>query len=422
MSKIFIFLSNSQYKKFFEVCCKNNIDIIFNITDKNIRDRVEFFSQDLSDKYISSQLKEEMPFHISIDLTSILNYLQKETWKTYCNIESFFLNDAIKSACNPSINTIIVGSSYAKYGIDPTYMHTPAINFGLTSQDIYYSFSIARKIIKSNKNIKNVVFPTGYYIFHSDLSRATSSSAKEVVAATYIRALGDAHHAINLPKIKMHLPEHLCFLDPEKTFAYLCHEEFQRREGKSAHLMRTFLEPAQKTQNIPWKELYNFPRTEDERVQLYSSQKQYFWEQLSADARMLLGYQRAREHNKLYAYTETEAENKKLFDKFVTFCNKNGVNLYVLLMPQTDEYIRWLNPAFRSHYFQILDSIKGSFYFINYLNTTLFKLNDFADADHLNEQGAEKVSKILNDILIFNKSSHLKIIKYHENNCDSNQK
>ena len=28
MSKIFIFLSNSQYKKFFEVCCKNNIDII----------------------------------------------------------------------------------------------------------------------------------------------------------------------------------------------------------------------------------------------------------------------------------------------------------------------------------------------------------------------------------------------------------
>lgn len=137
---------------------------------------------------------------------------------------------------------------------------------------------------------------------------------------------------------------------------------------------------------------------------------------------MLLGYQRAQEHNKLYKHTETKIENNKLFDEFVTFCNKNGVTLYVLLMPQTDEYIRWLNPAFRSHYFQILDSIKGSFHFVNYLDTTLFTLDDFSDADHLNEKGAEKVSIILNDILTFNKSIPLKITKYHANNCDANQK
>lgn len=319
-------------------------------------------------------------------------YLEQTTWDIYCNVESFYLDNAIEVACNSDINTIIVGSSYAKYGINPTYLQARAINLGLSSQDIYYSCKIAQKIINANKSIKNIVLPTAYYTFYSDLSRAVSAYARQIVATTYVRALGDAHHATNLPEVELKLPEQLWFLDPEKTYTYLCRKEFQRRNGKSAHLLRTF-------QETTWTELYQFPRNDAESFQLYSSQKQRYWEQLSPDVQMTLGYERAQEHNKLYLHTETEAENIKIFDEFVTFCNMKEVNLHVLLMPQTDEYIQGLNPNFRPRYFQALDSTKGDFHFINYLETSLFTSYDFSDPDHLNERGSEKVSTILDEIL-----------------------
>lgn len=399
MSKIFVFLCNPQYREFFSACCKDDIDIVFKLPSQNGDNKVEYFSKDLSDKYISivynsiyHKQKKTTSFHISFTWDPIWDYLKKNIWPIYCNVESFYLCNAIEAACDSTITTIIVGSSYAKYGINPSCIHTPAINLGLSSQDIYYSCKIAQKVIKSNKSIKNVVLPTAYYTFYSDLSRANSAYAREVVATTYVRALGDSHHATNLPLVELQLPEQLWFLDAEKTYAYLCREEFWKRQGKSAHLLRTFEEAT-------WTELYRFPRTEAEKLQLSSSQKQYYWEQLPADVRATLGYKRAQEHNKLYQHTNTEVENIKLFDDFVTFCNMEGVNLHVLLMPQTTEYIRGLNPNFQSQYFQALDSAKGNFYFTNYLDTTLFTAYDFSDPDHLNENGAEKVSTILNEIL-----------------------
>lgn len=48
MSKIFVFTCNSQYKNFFDICCKNDIDVVFNLNNPNMEDKVEFFSQDLS--------------------------------------------------------------------------------------------------------------------------------------------------------------------------------------------------------------------------------------------------------------------------------------------------------------------------------------------------------------------------------------
>ena len=113
--------------------------------------------------------------------------------------------------------------------------------------------------------------------------------------------------------------------------------------------------------------------------------------------------ERCRDHNKLLRHIESYEENKEILNQFVTLCNTIGVEVYILCMPQTKYYLRHLLPEFRERYFAALDTIEGTYQFLDFHDADIFDDQDYLDQDHLGPQGAEKATAFLKELLASSK-------------------
>ena len=102
-------------------------------------------------------------------------------WQAYCHSEWRYLQLALETVQKPTTNTIVLGSSYAKYGISAQQLGAQCVNLGLDAQDIYYTCKLGQLVVKSNPNIQQVVLASGYYWFYSDISRANSAYAQGLI-------------------------------------------------------------------------------------------------------------------------------------------------------------------------------------------------------------------------------------------------
>ena len=68
-------------------------------------------------------------------------------------------------------------------------------------------------------------------------------------------------------------------------------------------------------------------------------------------------------------------------------------------MPQTEFYLRHLEPQFRRDYFAALDAVEGEYHFLDFHGVDLLLPEDFMDQDHLSPSGAVKTSAVLREVL-----------------------
>jgi hypothetical protein len=92
--------------------------------------------------------------------------------------------------------------------------------------------------------------------------------------------------------------------------------------------------------------------------------------------------------------------NLKYYDKFISWSRKNKVVLILYTPPAHKYYI----DEFDKCTFEIIASIGKSLkntnvFYYNFINDSSFLDNDFYDANHLNDRGAKKFSKIIDSII-----------------------
>lgn len=152
----------------------------------------------------------------------IYQHLMEQAWSMYCSAEQYYLHYALEKALEPTIDTLFLGSSYAKYGLSAKAFGESCVNLGLDAQDIYYTCKLAARAIERNSNIRHIVLASGYYWFYSDISQANSDYARCLIADTYYPILKDAHHANHIFTVQQRNPifDKLYFLDQQKTFMY----------------------------------------------------------------------------------------------------------------------------------------------------------------------------------------------------------
>lgn len=325
---------------------------------------------------------------------AIESTIMERAWVAYCNAECYYLDFAIKRIEKQETDTVILGSSYAKYGLSARQIGANCVNLGLDAQDIYYTCKLGYRVIEKNPRVRNIVLAAGYYWFFSDISRAESAYGKGLITGTYYPILKDVHHAANLDLsvYEKFLPHELNFLDEKRAMIQYCKKIYRQQNGESAKMTKKY---AYNPNNGCWQIVNRYPRKRLEDV----ATGEVFWYMLPPNVKDALAVQRCNDHNKLLRHIASYQENKEVLNQFVSFCNTRDINIYILSMPQTEDYMRHLAPQFREYYYTALDAIEGTYQFLDYHDANVFNHEDYLDQDHLGPKGAEKATIFLKEML-----------------------
>ena len=244
------------------------------------------------------------------------------------------------------------GISYSQLGIVPENFELPVINFAFTSQDLYYDFQIAKKIIQistslSRKNFEEFQYTlTGLapYSLHYDLSRCNRES---YVLSKYLFALNDLHNYWIDAKI-MHqilLPE---FVEEHKS----------------------------KSENLDYR-----PEFSTDTISLGNAIEAYY---------------KIDEWNRKN-YPETVSENKQILEKYLQLLESNRIFPILFLPPMMKDYQdRFCREKLRELIFFLKELLQSyDFIFINGWMLDGFDDCDFRDIDHLNVYGSQKFSIVV---------------------------
>ena len=102
-------------------------------------------------------------------------------------------------------------------------------------------------------------------------------------------------------------------------------------------------------------------------------------------------------HNKSIRYKRTLEENKYLLNEFVNFCGERNISVFLVVAPMSKYYSSGLDKSFKKVFYDVLNSLDGIVHLLDFNEDALdvFGDNDFNDADHLNDIGAEKLTRII---------------------------
>lgn len=77
------------------------------------------------------------------------------------------------------------------------------------------------------------------------------------------------------------------------------------------------------------------------------------------------------------------------------WADENGITVFVVVAPATEQYRKTFDIKFKDYFIDVLDSVEQPVHLLDLFDSELFVDEDFLDSDHLNDSGAEKLTKIL---------------------------
>ncbi|MBQ4346918.1 MAG: SGNH/GDSL hydrolase family protein [Firmicutes bacterium] len=111
-----------------------------------------------------------------------------------------------------------------------------------------------------------------------------------------------------------------------------------------------------------------------------------------------MGKFRAESHNKLFEHKQSLEENQEILNEFVHYLHTENVLPIVVITPFTEAYNRYVLPEMKEAVLQMLDNVPEEVHFVDFNDASYFTDADFMDTDHLNENGAKKMSRILAEL------------------------
>lgn len=95
--------------------------------------------------------------------------------------------------------------------------------------------------------------------------------------------------------------------------------------------------------------------------------------------------------------------NSERIDSIIRFCKQKKIKVIIVSMPQTHLYSSYLNQKKLNMIFKTCRNFQTNnlknVYYLNLFNEKRFSDEDFYDSDHLNEVGAKKCSKIVDEFI-----------------------
>lgn len=284
----------------------------------------------------------------------------------------YYLKSMLES--KDSVTTIIAGSSYASFGIDPK---PGQINLGLPSQDVFFADKLIRKIVDERGSVKTVILVSSFYGLYSDLSKTKTLSEQQRIVDVYLPLLNESHHMTQVQfstgmkaRILSCMDDCVCWIMQKTVFRKPLtryfddkyHSRFQRRL-------------------------------------VCQEEPDLSWENLSPELRKKEASRRVASHEKSLRYSDSFVENVQLLTDLHDYLAEKNIALNIVIPPFSEEYCQhmsqnFINAAKESECF--LRSVSDAYLDANKMPDIKFYAKDFVDMDHLSDSGAEKLTPILN--------------------------
>jgi hypothetical protein len=276
-------------------------------------------------------------------------------------------------------DTVVSGLSYSLRGIVEDEVEKTALKFALPSQDLYYDQLIVKDILESGVKLKYYILGLAYYSFDWDLSLAKQESSR--IINTYYPVFKDSHN-LKLdphPSISQGISAIKESINPIILLIF--------GEG----IYEEFIE-----------ELLHVNLTPEFDEQLWNSGTYLRTPIVEIDptTRRILGKERAGFHNKLN-YPSSRLENKEILSNILKILQNNGVKPIVTIFPTTKYYYENFSSETKNTFYSIINELskEHNFQVIDLFTSDKFEDTDFVDWDHLNKQGASKMTKMLNKMI-----------------------
>lgn len=259
-----------------------------------------------------------------------------------------------------SIETLVLGSSQTFNGINPACFTSKTFNLANVSQTIYYDKRLTLTYLSKLPKLKTVVINISYFSFFYQLFDIKESWRDYY----YLQHFG----------IKYYQLPSFCIENYAAFSVY-----------KPLHCFKLSFN---KFDDINAKEILQ-----------NGYQPKYVQEAISDS----LGLIRVKIHDaENFAIRTKEIESD--LETFVKELNDKKIKIVFLTTPVTPNYSKFCNKIIIDKNTTFITSLckKYSAIYLNFFEDKRFVLNDFSDNDHLKNNGANKLSSLINDTLTKN--------------------
>lgn len=336
----------------------------------------------LSEETVDINLDLGRYFDDIIYYDKLMNYMFNMSENIYYkNYDYNYLLKSLEKSESKEIDTIVVGNSYPLTGIDTNLLKFNSVNLSLSSQDLYYSYKLAKLAIRKNENIKRCIIGAGYYLVNHDLSKSKNEYSINMIKNVYYPLLKDKHNSDKVESIEI---LSIASLLNDNTLEYIFDLDF---------LDRYFKDLIYRDNNGYFNK--NFTRN------MNSMLGGVKLKDIIEEDKNKLGKLRSEQHNKLSKYTKTTYEYSLIFNEFMEFLSINNIEVVIVVFPTTKYYSKFLDEKYEYEFYKIVETIKEKFEvtIVDFSKSDIFIEDDFIDFDHISEIGSCKITQQLNNII-----------------------
>lgn len=257
------------------------------------------------------------------------------------------------------IKVLLFGDSHCLYGLNPQYFTRPTFNLSNVSQTIYFDKLLFEKHVDHLPNLKQVVFCIEY----TNLSQKDNTGEDDWRKFHYQRFMD-----VKVPSITTYDP---------RQFSVA----FTQSPSKTRDLLKRYFKTGSITDcdSNGWGT--NYKKADRIPSASIAERRAKIQEDGSMDFH----------------------QNVARMQEIISECKSRNIQVLIVSMPQTAIYEKYLNQnklkAIINTCKKLRDQNSENVYYLNLFHDKRFTDDDFFDADHLNDSGATKASKIVDQYL-----------------------
>ncbi|WP_418636827.1 hypothetical protein [Winogradskyella sp.] len=255
-----------------------------------------------------------------------------------------------------AVETLILGSSHSLYGINPEYFLDETYNLAHVSQSIDLDYLLLQKYIDELPKLKTVVIRLSYTTLHEQL--------------------GETKEAWRL-----------------KDYNLYYNLKVSNKLKFNSEVLSVKLE-----NNL--KRLKNYYIKDEVPISVENSGWAFLKKSNGGKSLKELGQIVAQKHTA--EDDNLVIENIEYLEKIVNLCNAQNVKVIIVTLPAYKSYIAHLNKEQLDKVISTglkMDNSYNNCSYLNLMSNESFNTDDFYDADHLNTNGAKKLSLFLDDFI-----------------------
>jgi len=261
-----------------------------------------------------------------------------------------------------NIETLILGSSHAFFGLNPIYFSKKTFNTSNISQSLNYDYQIVNKYLNNSTSLRTIILPISYFTLFGKLEEGEEAWRVKNYVLYY--RLNTATKLTNYSEIF----SNKFTVNFDRLYAYYIKNESSiscSTLGWGLNYKSTNAQDLSKTGKIASER--------HTRKDIHSIESQIIFN-----------------------------ENITILQSLIEWCISRNVNIVFITPPAYKTYTQCLNKEQLSITVETINDICSQYpncTYLNLLNDTNFVAKDYYDADHLSEIGAKKLSIKMNEIL-----------------------